>query len=81
MWLYWRERYFIEFPRIIAYTSHYTVGIVMRTSNAKFSYIWFTQNAILSRKLLIILIGLTWKEVRTSMILLTYLFKSNIKIP
>ena len=41
---------------------------------------WFIQNANLLRRILIILIGLTWKEVRTSITLVTYLFKSNIKI-
>ena len=59
------------------YTSHSSVSIVMRTSNTKICYIWFTQNAILSRRLLIIVIGLTWKEVRTSITLLTYLSQTS----
>ena len=77
MWLYWGER----FPKITTYTSQSSLSIVMRTSNTKSCYIWFIQNAILLRRILIILIGFTWKEVRTSITLLTYSFKSNIKIP
>ena len=49
----------------------------MRTNNTKICYIWFTQNAILSKRLLIIVIGLTWKEVRTSITLLTYLSQTS----